>query len=115
MRVLNFSTSSLVYDNVIRIDRLSDWGNPFIIGIDGDRDEVCDKHKEWLEAWLKNKHEIIVKVGKGTITGALRGYSNKWVIEYIEKLKGKDLICWCSPLRCHGDYLLKLVEKLEGV
>lgn len=105
MKVLNFSTSSWIYDNsVIRIDRLSEWGNPFIIDIDGGRDEVCDKHKEWLEAWSKSKHKIIIKIG-------IREFSNKWVIEHIEKLKGKDLICWCSPLRCHGDFLLLLANK----
>ena len=27
----------------IRIDRGTNWRNPFIIGLDGDRDEVCDK------------------------------------------------------------------------
>ena len=24
-----------------------------------------------------------------------------------EELKGKDLICWCAPERCHAEILLK--------
>lgn len=27
------------------------------------------------------------------------------------ELKGKVLGCWCSPLECHGDVLLKLVNE----
>ena len=29
----------------------------------------------------------------------------------IEELKGKDLVCYCKPARCHGDYLLKIANE----
>jgi len=61
------------------------WGNPFMIGVDGDRDEVIEKYKKWI---LKNK-ELLKKV---------------W------RLHGKVLGCWCSPQACHGDVLVELAD-----
>lgn len=65
----------------VKIDRSSDYGNPFILGEDGDRDAVCDAYSIH---YLPNKPSIL---------------KNK------HKLKGKVLICHCYPLRCHGDSL----------
>ena len=28
----------------------------------------------------------------------------------LPELKGKRLICWCAPLRCHGDVLHRLAN-----
>jgi len=33
------------------------------------------------------------------------------LIKDIEELKGKNLICYCSPKACHGDYLIKKIGK----
>ncbi len=62
------------------------WGNPFRIGPDGDRDEVCDKH----EAWIQTQPQLLAA---------------------LDELKGKRLGCWCALLRCHGDTLAKLADK----
>lgn len=72
----------------VRVDRTTKWGNPFRIGPDGDRDEVCDKHAEWI----KTQPQLLAALGE---------------------LKGKRLGCWCAPLRCHGDTLAKLAEEFE--
>jgi hypothetical protein len=95
---------SHVVGRVIQIDRATPWGNPFIIGADGNRGGVCDLHKYWLERWILNKHEEVHKIG-------IREYSNKWVMEHIKELKGKDLACWCAPKQCHGDTLIILANK----
>jgi hypothetical protein len=87
------------HENIIIIDRSGPWGNPYIIGEDGDREEVCDKYEWWLNEWIKNKKEIIVD-----------GRSNKWVVQNAHTLKGKDLVCWCVPSRCHGSPLMKLAN-----
>jgi hypothetical protein len=26
----------------------------------------------------------------------------------LDELRGRDLICWCAPLACHGDVLIAL-------
>ena len=63
-----------------RIDRKSDWGNPFLLDEDGDRDEVCDS----FEVYLARKPSL-----------------QKRIVE----LRGKVLACWCYPARCHGNHL----------
>jgi hypothetical protein len=70
----------------LRIDRQSDWGNPFEMPADGDRDTVCDSY----EIFFARKFSLHSR---------------------ITELEGKVLGCWCYPQRCHGDYL---VSKLEG-
>jgi hypothetical protein len=58
--------------------RGSPWGNPFVIGKDGTRDEVCERFER----------EILPKLD-------------------VSKLRGRDLVCFCAPKRCHCDALLK--------
>jgi hypothetical protein len=29
----------------------------------------------------------------------------------LPELRGKDLLCWCAPERCHGDVLLDLANR----
>lgn len=70
----------------VYIGRGSPFGNPFVIGRDGTRDEVCDKYARMLE-------------------------SNKELRSLVkEKLAGKDLVCFCKPSRCHGDTLLEVAN-----
>jgi hypothetical protein len=65
-----------------------EWGNRFIIGRDGTREEVVFKHRLWLI-----KHPKIVKRAR-------------------KRLKGKRLACVCGPdQQCHGD---NLVDAAEG-
>jgi hypothetical protein len=72
--------------DAVYIGRGSPYGNPFVIGKHGTRDEVCDKYKEYL-------------------------LSNPQLINKVKtELVGKDLICFCAPKRCHGDILLKLAN-----
>lgn len=74
----------------IYVGRGSLWGNPFIIGKDGDRAEVIMKHAAWL-------------------------FEQEHLLKALPSLAGHDLCCWCSPRPCHGDLLLWLanMELLE--
>jgi hypothetical protein len=72
----------------VRIDRESKWGNPFVMGRDGDRAEVIRKYRAWV-------------VEQADLMGALPA------------LRGKVLGCWCAPAACHGDVLADLVEALD--
>jgi hypothetical protein len=69
----------------ICIDRRTIWGNPFIIGQDGSREEVIMKYKEFY-------------------------FSNPILQSKIHELKGKVLGCWCKPKACHGDFLCEQAE-----
>lgn len=80
-RVVNLKNET--YD--VRIDRKTKWGNPFIIGKDGTREEVIRKYADWL---LDQPH----------------------LMSSLHELKGKRLGCWCHPSPCHGDILAKLAN-----
>ncbi len=71
------------------IGRPSIYGNPFEIGKDGTRVEVIEKFREYI---LDTKQIKLLNTLK-------------------KELKGKILICWCAPLACHGDVLLKLANE----
>ncbi len=69
----------------VRIDRRSKWGNPFVIGKHGTRDEVIDRYRERLQ----HDPEKMKRTGD---------------------LAGKVLGCWCHPLRCHGCELIRVIS-----
>jgi len=89
MKVYN-KRHGYVPPDAVYIGRGSPYGNPFLMGRDGDRNAVCDKYIQMVESQpgLKAK--------------------------FIADLKGKDLVCWCAPKRCHGDYLLRISNKTIG-
>lgn len=71
------------------IGRGSKWGNKFVIGRDGSREEVIAKYKECI---LKNDE----------------------LLSCLGELKDKVLGCYCKPLACHGDVLVELVKDRFG-
>lgn len=77
-----------VPSGAIYIGRGTKWGNPFRIGPHGNRDEVILKYFEYL----KTRPDLIAA---------------------LDELKGRDLLCHCSPLFCHGDILLLLANANE--
>lgn len=72
--------------NAVYIGRPSKWGNPFVIGKDGTREEVIAKYRTWLLA-----QPAKVEAAK-------------------RELAGKDLVCFCAPKGCHGDVLLEVAN-----
>ena len=81
--------------DAVYIGRPSKWGNPFEIGKDGTREEVVEKFRK---AVMHNDK-----------------YWSVWRWETRLALKGKDLICWCSPAPCHGDILLEIANNEKEV
>lgn len=83
--VLNKRTDAIPPEAVY-VGRPSSWGNPFVIGKDGTREEVIEKYRDWLR-------------------------SHYWIAEAaVTHLRGKDLVCWCAPLACHADVLLEIAN-----
>ena len=79
--------------DAIYIGRPSKWGNPWAIGTDGTRKEVIVMFQRALP-WM-----LTARRDDGTL------------ILDLEELRGKDLVCWCKPLPCHGDVLLEMANK----
>ena len=69
----------------VYIGRGSIWGNLFVIGEDGNREEVIAKYEEYL----LNSPELLQKVSS---------------------LYGKTLCCCCAPKPCHGDVLVEYAD-----
>lgn len=73
-------------EHAVYVGRPTKWGNPFVIGKDGNRDEVIKKYEEWIK-------------------------TQAHLLADLNELKGKDLICWCAPEACHADVLIKLANE----
>jgi hypothetical protein len=73
-------------DRLIEADRSGPWGNPFIMGEDGDRAEVIAKFKN---------HYWPHKTG---------------LQSRREELRGKVLACWCHPEPCHCHVIAEAVN-----
>lgn len=69
----------------VYIGRGSKWGNPFRLRRDGDRTTVIAKY----ERWLADQHHLL---------------------RALDELRGRDLVCFCAPLACHGDLLRRLAN-----
>lgn len=75
--------------------RASKWGNPFIVGSDGNLATVLTSYR----AWLLTQPNLLAA---------------------LPELRGKVLGCWCAPKGgvtaadphvCHGQVLAELAEK----
>jgi len=74
----------------IYIGRGSMYGNPYIIGIDGSREEVIEKYKKYFYDRIEYDEDF----KKGVLN-----------------LRDKRLACFCYPKQCHGDVI---IEYLDG-
>jgi hypothetical protein len=83
-KVLNMKDHPRLPEGAVYVGRPSKWGNPFLIGRDGDRAEVIRQFARYLcESDLFND---------------------------LHELRNKDLGCWCAPEACHADLLLRLAN-----
>ncbi|QYW06491.1 hypothetical protein uan_079 [Pseudomonas phage UAntarctica] len=69
----------------VYVGRPSEFGNPFVVGKDGQRGECRDKYREWV----KTQPALLKK---------------------IRKLAGKDLVCWCWPDACHAEVIMEIAN-----
>ncbi|WP_310619707.1 DUF4326 domain-containing protein [Flexibacterium corallicola] len=68
--------------DAVYIGRGSPWGNPFIVGRHGTREQVIERFK----------CEVLPKLD-------------------LSPLVGKDLVCYCHPKHCHGDAIIQAISK----
>jgi len=69
--------------------RPSIYGNPFVIGKDGTREQVIEKYREYF------KHRI---------------HDDVIFCQAIGGLKGKKIGCFCKPLPCHLDVIAEFLN-----
>ena len=80
--------------HTIYIGRGSIFGNPFVIGKDGNRENVIKKYENWALSNIvtnsKFRHAIY-HLPKNAILG-----------------------CYCAPKACHGDIIVKIWKVLHN-
>ena len=93
-------------DNTVNVARPGPWGNPFIVGKDGDRAYCVELYKHML-----NGHLSIVNPGGATVESLMAARS--YVATNIRNLAGKSLACWCrlDGKPCHADVLLETAKR----
>lgn len=91
--VVNYYHQPTQGDEFVYIGRPSKWGNPFTftpqpgLKVLADRDRAVEAYREWIQTQSE-------------------------LMEALEELRGKTLVCFCKPKSCHGDVLVELVEAL---
>lgn len=77
----------------IYIGRGTIWGNPYQMGVDGDRDEVIRKFKyDFENGMLKASTELE---------------------KNLDIVRGKVVACHCKPAACHGDVIASYLNSLD--
>jgi len=71
--------------DAVYIGRGSKWGNPFVIGKDGTRDQVIEKYAHWI-------------------------FTQPDLLAALVEIKDRDLVCFCSPKPCHGQILMEMAN-----
>ena len=68
------------------VGRNTIFGNPFVIGVNGNRDEVIKKYYNYA----LNTPKLLMAISQ------------------IDK----DIVCHCKPKKCHGDVIIDIYNKL---
>lgn len=76
-------------EGAVYVGRPSMWGNPFVIGRDGTREEVIAKYRAGLAAL--DPLVLAVRLGQ------------------LADRNPTALACWCAPEPCHADVLAELL------
>jgi hypothetical protein len=86
-RVLNkYKHADIITKDDVYITRPGKFGNKYVIGKDGNRAEVVKKFR-------------------------IFAYNNPDYCEMVQReLKGRNVVCVCNPLECHGDVLIEIAN-----
>lgn len=86
-RVYNKRRPREIPKDAVYVGRPSRWGNPY-------------KHSK-----TKTREQAIHEF---QVYAELKDFYEK---DWLKPLRGKDLVCWCSPLTCHADILLRMANE----
>jgi hypothetical protein len=81
--------------DAVYVGRPTVWGNPFThhkVARTVAHTQVATRE----DAIQRYRDEVVPQLTEARIKAALRG---------------KDLVCWCHPAKCHADVLLEIANK----
>jgi Domain of unknown function (DUF4326) len=89
--------------NTVKVDRTTDWGNPFQVDKDGTQEECVARFAAMLRGEFATDVRVTVAEQQAYYTMARRNRG---------RIKGKNVACWCDPgTPCHADVLLELANR----
>lgn len=78
--------------DAVYIGRGSIWGNPYT-------------HRQGTKAlYIVATREEAIRAYESSLTEASKAYIKA-------HLRGRNLVCFCAPLPCHGDVLLRIANE----
>lgn len=86
----------------VYIGRGSIFGNPFVIGKDGNRGQVLAQYKRYLWDAIKKENELYHAIVK-------------LCDKFVRDGGNLTLICHCDPLPCHGHIMRDCIYWMLGV
>lgn len=86
----------LGFQDAVNIMRPSKWGNCF-----------SHQYNAWVEVQNRcaSRKEAVDRYEQMVLANP------KMIAEIKRELRGKDLVCCCAPLICHGDILLRIANE----
>ena len=80
----------------VYVGRPSVLGNPFVVGVHGNRRECIDKYEVWLRVSILDHNSDQYKE-----------------INRLASLSDGELSCHCYPLPCHADVIAKIIDEVR--
>lgn len=107
--------------DAVLIARPSRFGNPFtwltnytakltLIKVES-REDSIECYEQLLDCYTKKEVEKLIGPQADPIMPERLLIQADFIRDHLHNLKGKDLVCWCAPLPCHGDVLLRLANE----
>lgn len=108
LTVTNGKKDGFVGSDIIYIGRrnarynleASALANPYVVGRDGDRDNVIAMYRRYLWQYIK----------KGLQGEASQVWNVLQEIKNSQKDKNIKLACYCKPKGCHGDIIVRAIN-----
>jgi hypothetical protein len=90
-------------ENTVKVDRTTPWGNPFVVGKDGNAARCVELFRFLLGGYVCMSASVHPKT--------LMAYYEH-ARDHRHELRGKNLACWCRKgAPCHADVLLELANQ----
>lgn len=89
-------------EGAVVVARPGRWGNPFVVGRDGDTETCVHLHRRLMAGFLE-------PTARAELETQRRCY--RLAQAHLPELEGHHLACWCRPdAWCHADTLLALAN-----
>jgi hypothetical protein len=97
--------------NTVKVDRSTKWGNPFIVGKQGNAAYCLHLYGMLLRGYHCLSAGMACSRRQETAAKALLSQAPRYAA-----LRGKNLACWCKVGEpCHGDLLLLVANRKRRV